>query len=259
MFSVNGSRFLLIYAGLIVALGLAYLAMRAVVIGRAVRRARKARQAHPELLPLDELTPDRAGYLQDGPRRARAAALLARRVHGRKRGAGVARTAEAPGSILASRGLIISPAAHTSLRVWALALFGGLLCAGVARMAVGVARDRPIGFLLLLVALVTGMLIAALRPRVLRTAAGEEVARQLTRRYQAGEGDVSPAMGYALLGWAALESAAELRAFLIREGHGPPLSSSGGDSESAGGCSAGGAAGCSDRGAGGCGGCGSDS
>lgn len=256
MFSVNGSRFLLFYTGLIIALGLAYLAMRAVVIGRAVRRARKAQQEHPELLPLDELTPDRAGYLQDGPRRARAAALLTRRARLRRGEAGAARTAEAPGAILASRGLIISPAAHASLRVWALALFGGLLCAGVARVVVGIARDRPIGLLSLLVILVAGLLVAAVRPSVLRTAAGEEVAHRLTRRYQSGEGDVSPAMGYALLGWAELESAAELRAFLIREGYGPPLSSSGGDGESSGGC---GAAGCSNRGAGGCGGCGSDS
>lgn len=121
-----------------------------------------------------------------------------------------------------------------------------LLWVGLSKIAVGVSRDRPVGFLVVLVGLTAIIALARLLRERRLTRAGEWALHDANRR--AMHTDV--AMHVALGGTVGLYGSGFAEYHILRM---PPTASSGGDSGSGGGCSSGGGGGC---GGGGCGGCG---
>lgn len=255
MFPANGPTFLVFYVILIALAGLTYWCLRAYLVAKANRRS--------DFLLLDgnlplTFTPQLAGYLLDGPGRAAAARVLQ----------AVERSSEprlddaTADAQLAEHGFILSRAARATLSLWAIAMFGGLFAAGLVRFIIGAAHARPVGYLLFLVILVAFALYRAARHRLLRTRAGDRLVAELRHRHRR-DGQASFAMGFALLGWAALEDRADLQAHLHQAGYSPRVTASGESCigicavTSAWGCfGGGGGSGCaSGCGGGGCGGC----
>lgn len=203
-----------------------------------------------------------AGYLAGGAPRAHAARVLAAR-----EGAPEATSLHAadPQERLVELGLILDARQRAALRLWSGAIFGGLLAAGLARVWVGVSRDKPVGWLLLLLLGVAAALFWSVKDHsggAVRTPAGRRALSELSRRYKARRGDASCAMGFALFGWSAISDNAAAQAQLLSHGIVMPTSSGGGCTATSGctsggsGCSGGGS-GCG--GGGGCGGCGGGS
>jgi hypothetical protein len=157
-----------------------------------------------------------------------------------------------PESRLEELGLLLTRAQRSTVRLWGAALFGGLLATGLARVWVGVSRDRPVGLLLILIVVVAYFLFRAVCDRVTRTSAGRLLVDSLQREYLHRAGDTSYAMGFALLGWTALANSPELQAYMRSEGHFPPQ---GGGSSCIGCAGIGGCGGGGGGGGGGCGGC----
>lgn len=258
MFPANGPTFLVFYVILIALAGLAYWCLRTYLIAKANRRS--------DFLLLDgnlplTVTPQLAGYLLDGPGRAAATRVLQaveRTVEPRLDDA----TADA---LLTEHGFILSRAARASLSLWAIAMFGGLFAAGLVRFIIGAAHAKPVGFLLALLILIGFVLYRAARHRLLRTRAGDRLVEELRYRHRR-DGQTSFAMGFALLGWAALEDRADLQVHLHQAGYSPRVTASGESCigicavTSGWGCFGGGGSGCgsgcaSGCGGGGCGGC----
>lgn len=161
---------------------------------------------------------------------------------------------------LRAAGLLESTYALLPARVLPLGLVGAVWLLGVAKAIVGVARDRPVGYLL--IALVVGFLVlVGFASLPSRTPHGDrllarERARNANLRKLRGAGpsaqhDVLLAAG--LFGLAAVDGSAQKA---LRTALGKVPSSSGGTSSWGSGCGAGG---CGGGGCGGgCGGCGGD-
>ncbi len=149
-------------------------------------------------------------------------------------------------------GLMLDSGERANLRYWALLPYAMLLMFGATKLAIGEARDRPVGFLiaLLVVTLVLALIRAGTIARLTR--AGSEAltkARSNADRIRRAPQTAETGMAVALFGTAVL-AGSEFDAFhKMRAASGDSGSSGGGDSSSDSGGS-----GC---GGGGCGGCGS--
>ena len=153
---------------------------------------------------------------------------------------------------LRRRRLWVEEARMPLVRAIPFAVFVAPLLLGGAKVAVGLSRGRPVGFLLLECALGLGLALAFLVPPK-RSRYGDRVLAELRDR-RPSSGDL--ALGVALFGLVALEGTAhaDLRAAIVPVGD---ASGSGGASGCGSGCGGGGSScgggGC---GGGGCGGCG---
>jgi uncharacterized membrane protein YgcG len=255
MFPISGPAFLVVYLALIAA---------GVLVHTLIRRGlgQRAARQHDMDAATSQLTAGEVGYLQGSWRRAFAARAVALR-EGSSTAAEWDRKHTDPEARLEAWGLLLDRAQLSALRLWGIAIYGGLLAAGLARVWIGVTRDKPVGFLLLLLLVVAFLLWRVTRRRPVITRLGRRVVAGMTKRYRASVGDTSYAMGYALLGVTVLtpELTAHLRnkgilgaaggytadgAFIGCAGHGGSGCNSGGGSGSSGG-------------GGGCGGCGGSS
>jgi uncharacterized protein (TIGR04222 family) len=154
-------------------------------------------------------------------------------------------------SDLERAGLMLDRSERANLRYWALLPYAMLLMFGATKLAIGEARERPVGFLiaLLVVTAILALIRAASIARLTR--AGSEAlakARKDADRIRRAPQTAETAMAVALFGTAVLVGS-ELDAF-------HKMRTASGDSGSGGGDSGSGDGGCG-SGGGGCGGCGS--
>jgi uncharacterized protein (TIGR04222 family) len=165
-------------------------------------------------------------------------------------------TAGATHALLVRRGLLLTPARHAQLRWYAAAPLLAMIAVGCGKILVGLSRDRPVFYLVVLVILSGVALVARVKSVSGRTPVGEDAWRRLqSGRVSLGSGPAQPshvAHAVALGGAAALAGlpafGALQRAMNLGQGGGAGCGASdggggGGDS----GCGGGG---------GGCGGCG---
>lgn len=286
--NLPGSQFLLFYSVVAIAALLAVWAVRRAARGEAV--AGPARPA--------DLDPYELAYLADGPNRAVQAALVSLAGRGAvvasKRGvlsvdhfagkptdpvetavhrairqqaparfAGVVQrcwaTLDPIDDRLAGAGLLVPAGTRRAVVLLAVGLTAGVLALGVAKIVVGVGRDKPVGFLVVLcLAAVVGMCVVTARP-LRRTVLGDAVFdahvrrnRRLTSDTTARAGD-QLMLGVALFGTGLLADTAlaDFRDPLrprADAGFSNGWGGDGGSGDSGGGSSCGG---------GGCGGCGS--
>lgn len=163
----------------------------------------------------------------------------------------VARHADGVRARLVDNDLLMDAATALQMRFWQTLPYFLLIGLGIAKLIVGEARHRPVGFLVML--LVLTAVLAVFRFAVVdrRTRAGIEVldtARQRADRIRRAPASDETDLAVALFGTAVLAGSGW-------EGfHRMRTASSGGDSGSSGGGDGGGSSGC---GGGGCGGCGS--
>lgn len=152
---------------------------------------------------------------------------------------------------LRARGLLLQPAQRQRIGLVGALPFALLCLLGIAKIGVGIARDRPVGLLifLTLIALVVALLLLFKRPE--RSAAGDEALRQLNLRHahaRRAPRDSDMGMAVALAGTAVLAGTAYAGFHDLRS----PQSTSSNSSDSSSGCSSD----SGDSGGGGCGGCG---
>jgi uncharacterized protein (TIGR04222 family) len=143
-------------------------------------------------------------------------------------------------------GLLVSRETERMADNWPIGITLGLLFLGGSKIAVGLSRDRPVGFLFLSCAVLTGFLIYFLTHSARRSRRGDLYLQQLTSQ-KLGEPArcddfEAVALGFALMGVAAFPPE-------VQRAMRPP---SGGDSGGSGCSSSSGG----DGGGGGCGGCG---
>ncbi|RZU53094.1 uncharacterized protein (TIGR04222 family) [Krasilnikovia cinnamomea] len=238
---IPGPTFLLYYIAALVV----------ITVGAIVHRRRLF--AGPRDAQLDQLGPPQVAYLAGGPRLAVYSALGGLRATGAV-GAGPDRTLVQAGPLasgatpletaiynaagkrvraryvhadqwvrtaltqlgdgLEAAGLATSAARRRTARLWALAALA-LLVLGIARVASGIANDKPVGFLLplLFVAGVVALLLARV-PRQTRAVAGGLAALRAKNHYLSPRqspsystyGAGSVALGVALFGTASLYS-----------------------------------------------------
>jgi uncharacterized protein (TIGR04222 family) len=161
-------------------------------------------------------------------------------------------------SRLQSRGYLETNASFGPARWWPILLVGGLVTFGLLKLAVGVSRDKPVGFLVVwLIALAVVMFLFARKP--LRTRRGERIFNELKAKHEPlktlsiVQPDAASAANLMLVaglfGLAAIQTS-EVR--MLQTALKPVPGSDGGLAGSTGGCSGGGDGG----GGGGCGGCG---
>lgn len=158
---------------------------------------------------------------------------------------------------LVNRGLVLDSGIWSAPRIAPFMLMMFVLLVGLSKLAVGMARHKPVGFLIL--ACVVGFFISLpflLRP-IRRSRAGDQLIKDMSEKHEGlksigAQGDnptgVNPAMAVALFGTAALTGTAfahlaswERRAF---GGVSSDSSSSGCSSGCGGGCGGGGCGGC---------------
>ncbi|MFM5884454.1 MAG: TIGR04222 domain-containing membrane protein [Novosphingobium sp.] len=164
--------------------------------------------------------------------------------------AGVLRQARDHGSVtdrrLTAGGLLMEPAERLGRRLLAAAPLLAVLCFGLVRLEIGMMRDKPVGFLIMLL-IVTGVLallrLALFDARTDEGRAQVVEARSRNERLRLAPTGEEAGLAVALFGTGALVGSPWSSLHSKRSGDGSGCSSSGGDG---GGC-----------GGGGCGGCGS--
>lgn len=149
-------------------------------------------------------------------------------------------------------GLMLDRGERANLRYWALLPYAMLLMFGATKLAIGEARDRPVGFLiaLLIVTAILAVIRAATIARLTR--AGTDAianARKGADRIRRAPLPAETGIAVALFGTAVL-AGSEFDAFHKMRAASGDAGSGGGDSGSSG-------DGGGDGGGGGCGGCGS--
>jgi uncharacterized protein (TIGR04222 family) len=150
---------------------------------------------------------------------------------------------------LQDRGLLLDPSTAWRARLYSMLPLLILAGFGLAKIMVGLARNKPVGFLVVLSVITGAFALGFLLKRPTRTRAGDAALSAAMRTHaRALRAPRSQDMGLAvaLLGTAALSGTAYADYYAVRS---PPSSSS---SDSSGGDSGGGDSGCG----GGCGGCG---
>lgn len=157
-------------------------------------------------------------------------------------------------SDLERAGLMLDSGERATLRYWALLPYAMLLVFGATKLAIGEARDRPVGFLiaLLIVTAVAALIRAATIARLTR--AGTDAiadARKGADRVRRAPLPAETGIAVALFGTAVL-AGSEFDAFHKMRAASGDAGSGGGDSSSSGDGGGGGGSG-----GGGCGGCGS--
>jgi uncharacterized protein (TIGR04222 family) len=159
---------------------------------------------------------------------------------------------------LSQKGLVVDDFRAPPLRLVPSLVYGAVLLLGVAKIFVGLSRDRPVAFLVLLTLVGSlGFLVLARRPW--RTRLGDATLRALQEEHQALRTTAMAGNASQVLNGRDLALAVGLYgpALLIPMGYGdlrqimrPASSGGGGDSSSSS------DSGSSDSGGGGCGGCG---
>lgn len=155
---------------------------------------------------------------------------------------------DTPRKALIQRQLWLDDAARAQAR-WQLALLPALLCAfGLAKIAIGLSRDKPIGFISLMTAIVAIYALVQLASPPTRTRRGDQVLLSLKLRHARAQraplaGELPLAV--ALVGTSVLGGTAYAAYHQARHPPGGTESSGGSDSS-----------GDSDGGGSGCGGCG---
>lgn len=175
----------------------------------------------------------------------------------------VFRSAEPIADRLKASGLVVSDAQWSVARRASALVIALVLLLGIFKIGIGISRDRPVGFLVVLCILTAIIALGFFNSRPVATNLGKRTLKQLkeenaaleaTARAQPqrlGQGDVALALG--LFGFTAL-------AFMddswidLRRAFQPPSSSGSGSSCSSSSCGSSCGGGC---GGGGCGGCGS--
>ncbi len=112
---------------------------------------------------------------------------------------------------LAARGLVLGPRAANVVRTTALMLFGPVVVLGGLKIAVGLSRDKPVGFLLVLTVVTALLTLSAVRRTFVRTGAGDRVlAEHLARHARAARAPTAAevVLAFALAGEAALAGTA---------------------------------------------------
>ncbi|UXI70369.1 TIGR04222 domain-containing membrane protein [Tahibacter amnicola] len=130
--------------------------------------------------------------------------------------------------------------------------FIALMGLGMAKIAVGISRDRPVGFLIVLVIVTAIAALVLFLNRPWTATAGDAALKQLRQRHAhatRAPRDRDVGLAVALAGTAVLAGTAYAAYHDVRA----PASSSSSSSDSSSGCSS---SGDSDSGGGGCGGCG---
>jgi|CXWL01.1.fsa_nt_gi uncharacterized protein (TIGR04222 family) len=156
---------------------------------------------------------------------------------------------------LEARKLLLDDAAVSRARWLSVLPLLALLALGGAKIYVGIARDRPVGFLVFLTFVMTIVTLIVLFKRPSRSSAGDATLKLNLQRHERAvraPKDAEVGLAVALIGTAALSGTAYAQYHSVRQ---PPTSSSSSDSSSSssGGDSGGGDSG---GGGGGCGGCG---
>jgi uncharacterized protein (TIGR04222 family) len=147
------------------------------------------------------------------------------------------------------RGWLVPAERVLAVRLWPALLPAAATAFGAIKIAVGVARDKPVGYLVLLVILGTIITLVFLLRAVRASRAGDAVLKQLRARHgvlQRAASRPNLALGVALFGTSVLATSALADYHTRRQ----PDSSASGD----GGSSSGGDGGSGDSGCGGCGG-----
>jgi uncharacterized protein (TIGR04222 family) len=151
--------------------------------------------------------------------------------------------------------LILAPGAMLLARFVPAALMFALLALGIAKVQVGVSRNKPVGLLILLCFATTVIAIAFAAAKLLRTRRGDAVLAKFRSRHTAlnttGRADASllseqdVALGMALFGPTILTGTAlrHLRT-AMRPPDRPSSGNGGGSSCGGGGCGGGGCGGC---------------
>ncbi len=161
---------------------------------------------------------------------------------------------------LRQRGLLLDDAAASRARWLPTLLPVALIVLGAAKVVIGLSRDKPVLFLVMLIIATVIALIVFIAKAPARSRAGDRAVRQARRdNARAARAPTSRDMGMAvaLLGTAALSGSAFAAYHQARQ----PVSSGGGDSSSSSSSSdssSDGGSGCSSSGCGGCGGGGGD-
>lgn len=182
------------------------------------------------------------------PRSVRDAAAVAQREQSLSRTlAALVRVYEPIGAQLRRKGWWLSRAADLRLRWLGSVPLLALAALGLVKIFIGIERERPVGFLVVLVALTTLIALARLLREQRRSRAGEWALHDAHGRASPGE----PAVYVALSGTVGLYGSGFADYHILRT---PPPGSSGSDSGS--GSSGGGDGGGGGCGGGGCGGCG---
>jgi uncharacterized protein (TIGR04222 family) len=112
---------------------------------------------------------------------------------------------------LERRGLLLDEAATRRVRLWSAAVPGALVALGVAKIAIGMSRDRPVAFLVVLTAIAAVFLLAMLLRNPGRTTAGDSVLANAKRehaRAARAPRDLELPLAVALLGTTALAGTA---------------------------------------------------
>lgn len=200
------------------------------------RKKKRLAIAHPQQVrdyPLDEIA--RAAAAEPSLNR------VARRVNGRL---------ERIRSGLLARKLLIDDSRRWMLGFSCALPFALLTVLGVAKIIVGLARDRPVGFLIFLTLIAAAAALMLLFNRPERSRAGDRVLREMNTRHahaRRAPRETDIGLAVALAGTAVLAGTAYASFHDFRS---PSSGSSGSsDSSSDSGCS-------SDSGSSGCGGCG---
>lgn len=149
---------------------------------------------------------------------------------------------------LGERGLLLPPQRRRLAGLIAALPFGLLTLFGIAKVWIGILRDRPVAFLvmLLVISVIAGLIVLFSMPERSRT--GDALLRQLNQKYahaRRAPRNSDVGLAVALAGTAVLAGTAYADFHTYRE-------RSSGDSGGGGGCSSDGGSSCSS----GCGGCG---
>jgi uncharacterized protein (TIGR04222 family) len=169
--------------------------------------------------------------------------------------------AEQTVSQLQSRGLLETNDSFGPARWWPIILIIGLMALGALKLAVGLSRGKPVGFLAIwLVALVVVAIIFAVKPH--RTLRGDRLLKDLKNKYEklkstnfALPGAFSPGDLMLVAGLFGIAAVSHPQVSALQSALRPVAQSDGGLAGSSGGCSDGGGGGGGGCG-GGCGGCG---
>jgi uncharacterized membrane protein YgcG len=161
---------------------------------------------------------------------------------------------------LESRGLVLSRAQEWRARLMPALVMAAVTVFGILKVGAGIARDRPVGFLVVLCVFATLATVAFFKARVERSRAGDKVLEQLQSEHAStarAPTDSNLGLAVALVGTTALAGTAYAAYHEARAAGGSDSSSGCTSSGSSCSSSDSGGSSCS-SGCGGCGGGGGD-
>jgi uncharacterized protein (TIGR04222 family) len=146
---------------------------------------------------------------------------------------------DGPLRALVTRGLLLAPADAAKAALQPVLPLALVLLLGLAKIAVGLSRDKPIGILAFLCAVTGAIVLITAFKRPQRTRAGDALLRELNERYARiarAPRDSELALAVALVGTAALAGSAFDAYHQARQGSGSGDGGSSGDGDGGSGC-----------------------